>query len=155
MKNLLIAVTLLLLSSQVQPAEPPSWLYPTLKVDNPNELAVYVLADSKCPITTDELKEIVSGVLIRSRGKPLLGDEWLERSLFLEATVNCMKLDTPESSQIFNIGVQFGNYSVTPPVQYPTGYKYVGIGSKDYIVSTYKSKVEAAMTDYIAANFDL
>ena len=83
-----------MLSSQVQAAGPPSWLYPVLKVANPNQLAVYVAADKGCPFTTEELKEVVSGVLIRSRVKPLVRLEWVVSSLYLSATVHCIEPDT-------------------------------------------------------------
>lgn len=58
----LILITFLLLSSQVQAAEPPFWFYPALKVDSPDDLAVFVVADDDCFITKDEVKELVSGV---------------------------------------------------------------------------------------------
>ncbi len=79
MKKVFVPILMLVLSSQVQAAEPPDWLYTALKVDNPNELAVLVFASDKCFVTTEELTELVSGLLIRSRVKPLLGYEFYEK----------------------------------------------------------------------------
>jgi hypothetical protein len=154
MKKILL-IALLLLSSQVQAADPPPWLYPVLKVDNPNELAVYVYASPECPVTTDELKEVLSGVLIGSRVKPLLGEEYLKNSLYLSASIGCLEPDKPSGYQVFSIPLAFGSYNVRPPVTYLYPYGFTGTGPKDDIISSFKNQVEEAVTDYIAANFDL
>jgi hypothetical protein len=144
---------MLLLSSQVQAAEPPDWLYPALKVDNPNELAVLVFATDKCFVTTEELTELVSGVLIRSRVKPLLGYEYYENDLYLKISMQC---NTPKiGHQVYTMDAIFGNYNVTPPVRYPSFYGFLGDARKPFIVSRVKNMVEVAITDYIKANFNL
>jgi hypothetical protein len=125
-----------------------------LKVDNPNELALIVAAGKHCPFTTEELKEMTSGVLIRSRVKPLLGIEWLTKSLTLLASVDCLK-DKLDDKQVFTMRLIYGNFSVPLSVLYPDGYPSYGLADRDFILSTYKGSAEAAITDFIKAKFDL
>jgi len=153
----IILIALLLLSSQAQAEEISDALKTAmktfyLKVDNPDELAISAAAESDCPITGDELKEMVSGVLIRARVKPLLGDELSENSLYMETTLRCLETD---GNPIFAIEVIFGGFTEGVPVWYPIPYRYMGMGREEWIVSNIKNVVELAITDYIAANLDL
>jgi hypothetical protein len=148
----------LLLSSTVQAAGLPDWFEAVLKVDNQGELPVFVGAGKKCPIKTEELTEIVSGVLIRSRIKSLphsKGDEWLERNLFLNVLISCLEADSPSSSHIFVATIVYGNARVTPLVNYAQTYTSYGRGPKDYMVTNVKLQVENAVTDFNQANIDL
>jgi hypothetical protein len=82
--KLLAIIAIAVLSAPLSNAvgsEKPQWLLDALKVDNPNQLAVWAVAGEQCPITTDEMKEIVSGVLVRSRIKPLMGDQFIQQPL--------------------------------------------------------------------------
>ena len=148
----------LLLSSTVQAAELPDWFVAVLKVDNQGELPVFVGAGKKCPIKKDELTEIISSVLIKSRVKPLpnnKGVEWLVRDLHLRVELSCLEADSPSSSHIFVATIVYGNARVTPLVNYAQTYTSYGRGPKDYMVTNVKLQVENAVTDFNQANIDL
>ena len=142
-------------STTVAAAELPKWYLDALKVDNPNQLAIYAEADGDCPITKNEMKEIISGVLIRSRVKPLTGDEWSIHSLYFEVILNCFKKKPNEQLQIYALNAHFGNFSLNPPVWYQWPYRSFGRDEKEGLKSVIKSRAEEAITDFIKANFDL
>ena len=149
-----IAVLSAALSNAVA-AEAPQWFLDAIKVDNPNQLAVYTYADEECPFTTEDLKTIVSGVFIRSRVKPLTGWEWASDDLHLGVELTCIKMRDQTDRFIYRIDLQYGNYSVVPRIQYSHDYGYLGLANKASIIMILKNKVEAAITDFIKANFDL
>jgi hypothetical protein len=86
--------------SNVVTAETPQWFLDALKVDNPNELAIWGDTSEKCLITTDELKDIVSGVLTRSRIEPLTGEEPYQSPLYLNVKMSCIEREEVERYQI-------------------------------------------------------
>ena len=159
MKRILIIVTLLSISGQALATEDLEKAFMGavkdmyLKVENSNELIIDAAAESDCPFTKDELTEVVSGVLIRARVKPLVDDldlSEIEGRLFLNTEVHCVETG---GNPIFTIQVIFGNYGPLP-VWYPIPYEFIGMGDKDYIVLKTKALIEAAITDYIRVNFD-
>ena len=151
MKKLLLALAMILFAGSAY-AEQPDWFYQAIKQDNPNELAYYAESHD-CPITEDEVKGIVEGVLIRSRVKPLGGDAIFSATLFLYINIKCIKLES--NNPIFDIQADFGQYKTMPATLYLGALGYTGIGDKDYLTLEVKNAVERAMTAYIKANFDL
>lgn len=151
-------IALLLLSSQLQAEELPAWLYPVLKVNNPNELAVWTSAGETCPVTNDDLNEITSGVLIRSRVKPLLGDEWVKNSVHLQVTVDCARVFVEGNTYAYKTAITWSNASGQTSFHYAWDYGRLGgmdITDPARLKTSIKGSVEAAITDYIKANFDL
>jgi hypothetical protein len=66
MRTAIFTITLLLLAGNVL-ADPQPWMVK----ENPDELPIYVEAFGECAFLQDALYETVSGVLIRSRLKPV------------------------------------------------------------------------------------
>jgi hypothetical protein len=128
------------------------WLLDALKVDNPNELPVMADSGDDCLITDDEMIDIVSGVLIRSRVKPLTGDEMFERPLYLYVGLNCYK---EERYQTYNLRVYFGNASGKVDYLVDQPYGTFRRDDKAGMTTVIKNSTEAAITDFIKANFNL
>lgn len=129
-----------------------SWFYPAVKVKEPDELSHFVYANKECPISATDLEELVNGVFIRSRIKPL-PKQIYEGQLYLQVAVQCLKLEGV--NPIFDIGVHFGRYTPDPPILLDRDFGTTGIGGKDYLRSAIKEIVEQAITEYIKANFDI
>jgi hypothetical protein len=136
-------------------AETPKWFLDAIKVDNPNELAVLAVPNEECPITKAELNKIVSGVLIRSRVKPLTGDAWYQNSLYLKVKLGCLRKSETTRSQGYSLNINFGNALVKQMYLYTYDYGSLGPQGKAGMTSVIKQHVEAAITDFIKANFDL
>ncbi|MDJ0760381.1 MAG: hypothetical protein QNJ19_13355 [Woeseiaceae bacterium] len=151
MKKCIIAVALLLLGHAAN-AEVPEWLPTVLEKDNPDELAVFVYSDENCPMTLEETTELVEGVLVRSRVKPVsLG---AEKDLFLDVTVYCLK--PAKTNPVFVISVNFSSITEDGvPIAYDFDFGTIGMGKKENVEATLRSLVEDAITVYLRANFDL
>ena len=91
-----IALGILLCSAAT--AEPQPWM----KKENPETLHSYVFVDPICPVSETEVREIVNGILIRSRLRP--GD-YLAGTEELGFTVNIDCLEVNEQSAFFRIDV--------------------------------------------------
>ena len=155
MKKILIFTLLLFISPLLQAAEDyPDEFLKAIKVKNPDQLDVYYYAATECPLTKHELKELVSGVLIRSRVKPLLGVEWVFDSLYLNVALSCIERKST-NQWIYKFDIYFGRWDVEPPISYQSDYDSFGIGPKQFIKDHVKENVENAMTAFIKANFNL
>jgi hypothetical protein len=77
MKKLLISLALMLFAGNAFAEEYPEWFYQAIKKDNPSELAYYTSINGECSFTKEEAKEIIEGVFVRSRVKPLGGGNGL------------------------------------------------------------------------------
>jgi hypothetical protein len=106
-----------------------------------------------CPLTEKEATEAVSGVLIRSRVKPLTGNEYWTQPLLLDVQLDCLKSES--IYQIFMLTIYFGNASKLPVTFMAHPYNRYGTVDKADLISSIKDRVEAAITDFIKANFDL
>ena len=129
-------------------------LYSDIKVDNPNQLAILVSSIEEHPFTTAELERVVSGVLSRHHVEPLLGNEWLENHLYLDAMVSCQVLEEAGGIMFYDMTARFKNFNASPPVTYPFWYGSHGTGFKEAIISSFKHNIENAMADFIKANFN-
>jgi len=132
-------------------AELHDWERVAYSQENPNELAYIVEVDEDCRTSEKTATSITKGVLVRSRIKPLGGDSWLEKDLFLNVSVNCLKLEN--NNPVFNIDVRFGIADMA--VRFANNFGYMGIGDKDFIEDALQGSVEKAITAYLEANFDL
>lgn len=153
MKALLPAIVAGLVATQALSSEHPGWLNQALESPTPNQLAYWASAGDDCPMTSDEVAEIVDGVFIRSRIKPLRDEIFSEGSLYLNVTVSCLTSDS--SIHIFDSNVIFGVYNPQPPILYEYQYGKYGTGDASFIRSSMQTSVENAVTDYIRVNFDL
>ena len=83
--------------------EPTSWL----KKEEPNDLFVYTDTHGYCPLSDDQVTEVVSGVLIRARIQPLAN--WTANELSLYVYLTC-PFDTA-SPWMYSVSVQFAQFS--------------------------------------------
>ena len=89
MKKLLVG--LLFMTALVAQGASAGFSY-NLKLKNPDVLPRYVLAGADCPFTILEAREVVDGVLIRSRVKPASYAVASLDEYYLGADVTCYKL---------------------------------------------------------------
>ena len=151
--RLALTLFLVLFTLQAANAEFKPWMIKAYKQANPNELAYWVGVHPDCPISRAEVVEIMEGVFVRSRIKPLGGSHWTMKPLNLTVSLGCMKheYDNP----MFSIHMRFGDSSREIPIEYVALYSYFGMGGKEFIKTALRARTEAAMTDYLKANFDL
>jgi len=140
---LFIAMTLL--STHAMGEEPPQWFYDAIKVDNPNQLAYFLSMAKVCPFTKEALEEIVDGVFVRSRIKPLKEGAFWGAPVYLSLSVNCMS--RKNSNPIYVIGMRFGRYKPLPAVLFDKDLgPNFGIGRPETIKQIFKENVERAIT---------
>ena len=153
MRFLQSCLLFLALHAVVLPVVAQEFLYPALIRANPNELAYFSYIGDDCPLTDQEAKDVIEGVFIRSRIKPLVGYAWLDDDLYLSISLECLLLDN--NNPVFSIDVNYGNATIDPSVLYDFDFGSLGIGAKDFIRDGLKTNVENAITVFIKANFDL
>ena len=154
--RLFLASLLMLVSHQVAlGADDQEWLKTALKNENPNELTYFVVLNPECPIAKDKVASLVEGVLVRSRIKPLGGDEGVGRELFLNVATDCVSL--ANNNPVYVIDVIFGKYvgDIAAPMYYGTAFGYLGIGPVDHIEKALKENIELVITAYLRVNIDL
>lgn len=154
MKLKIFVLLVLLLFSQLGHAD--DWLHQAIKVDNPNELAFWVKFGGECPVTKEAVQKIVEGVFIRSRVKPLKAEAIREPGrIYMSVDLFCFKSDPSYDWVAYRIALTFGRFSPSPAILFDRDFGSVGTGGKESISTTIKERVEAAITEYIKANFDL
>ncbi len=134
-------------------AETPQWLYDAIKKDNPSQLAYWAKAGSNCPFTDETMSNIVEGVFIRSRIKPLKEDILVSGRIYLDLDIHCVPV--PSNNPVYVISVHFARYEPVPKILLNYGFFYMGIGPADSIKRQTKIIIEEAVTVYIKANFNL
>ena len=154
MRKIVFAIiTISMLSVNAIAADRPQWFYDAIKVENPNQLAYFVEMDKNCPFNKETLNDTVDGVLIRSRIKPLKENIFVPGHIYLSLDVSCLKLK--QTNPVFSIQLYFARYKPYPAILIKRGFGSIGIGPSDFILQTFKEKVERAVTEYIKANFNL
>jgi len=134
----------------VNAAELEPWYKEVLQAGNPNSLSYFTFADKDCGIDGALLDELLEGVLIRSRVKPIRGFDDL---IYLSVDVSCTS-----SVNAFSVSIRFGRYQPKPSILYDVSYGGVGGGTSldpTYMLNGIKVGIEDAITDYISANFNL
>ncbi len=153
MKHRLVTLLVLLLFSQPGQAGVPEWFYQSIKVDNPNQLAYCTKAAASCPVTTTDVEEIIEGVFIRSRVKPLKLTEFEPENIYLEVSLSCFEQN--ENHFVYDFSIHFSRALPYPSVKFNWDFGYLGIGNDTAITIAIKGRVEDAITEYIKVNFDL
>jgi hypothetical protein len=138
--------------ANVASADPEPWM----KKANPDELVTLVVPGKDCPASVDEIERAVSGVLVRSRLKRIdrapnrdnaVGTfPWLMISLRCTADLYAFDVDFVASDAdgfLDRLGL--------------TGYGTAGTNanSTEVFLGALRKNIEAAITDYMKANFDL
>jgi len=155
MKQKILALLVLLLFSQLGHAEEPIWFTEAIKVDNPNELAYWFTLEKECPLSKVEIQEIVEGVFIRSRIKPLKEAISEPGRIYLDLSVQCFKRMGNEEVLVYKINLFFSRWNPKPAVKFDSSFGGYGIIKKPRLLAVIKESVEEAITVYIKANFDL
>lgn len=128
---------------------------------NPNELFVDVGYGSDCKLPEEAIKNMIDGILTRSRVKRLTSAEWLDVNLdfdqlHMNVFINC-------DGHIFSNDVRFADLVQRPSITSvrlmlhyrPYGGYGIYNGDTEYLMDSVKESVERALTDYLKANFDL
>jgi hypothetical protein len=125
------------------------WLRKEIKVHAHEKLMFSVSAYDDCPLTENEISQIVQGVLIRSR----LKSEKVEgkgAQLYLSVSLRCTK---PQNSlYVFSSDIYFAKWKSAPILIQPN-FGRVGDAKKQTIRNSLKESIEGAVTVYIATNF--
>ena len=135
-----------------EPMSPANMAY--LLVEERDELGFYASADPECGIEDPALDRLVEGVLIRHRIRPR-NDAHSAEGLNLELHVGCFLPD--ESGQMtYSIDAAF---SLVQPdgadLLINHGYGAFGTGDAGFVLGAARESVEDALTDFIAANWQL
>ena len=143
----LLAISLLLLVPIVASAD---WMDTVFRQSNPNELAYYTDVSPECPITRDEATQILEGVFVRNRIKPLGGNAWKTRPFYLYVAMTCLKQNT-----VFTILGYFGNASGSVPILYDKNFGWFAVGPAEDQRAGLTATIERGITLYLKANLDL
>lgn len=147
------ALAVLAISPTPTTADPAQWM----KSGKPNELGLFVNSSERCPISTDQLREIVEGEFLRARIKPT-------ENLSLNLTVNlqCLSIETEGDTALgfaVKLDVQFGSYSIDHGIDnflYDSpsfgGMFIDGIDSDRYTRDGIRKNVGNALTAFLEAN---
>ena len=108
-----------------------------------------------CQISVESVTEMVDGVFIRSRIEPLEGrlgtlfGNLVGNFLFLSVSISC--IERASASNIFSVSVEYSAW-VDTVVWSLIDYGTFGVGTTDFILSSTKTAVEDAITDFIRAH---
>ena len=148
MRVAIIVLGVLLCSAAT--AEPQPWM----KKENPETLHSIVMVDTECPVSQTEVKEIVNGVLIRSRLRT--GDLTDADEFGFVVEIGCIKPKTITTTLTYKIDVDFIRWVFNRPfLEALPSYGEFGRGDKADIANGTQATVERLVTDYLQANFDL
>ena len=149
LKKIILAILLMAFSYQAY-AEGPDWLMEAIRVGDPNQLEYFLVVDEQCPITHSEGQEIINGVFIRSRIKPLPQSL---KGIYLSVNLFCLE---PKSIfHTYKLGVAFARALPLPAVLFDFSFDSFGVKKKNGMEQSLKNQTEEAITTFIKANFDL
>ena len=148
MKKLILLVLML---PMVALSDPQPWM----KKENPNELGSVHRVSPLCGISENEIRELINGVLVRSRIKP--GYDVSGLHLFVD--LQCGEKDIG-TSYAWAVDVEFASRLVGRDSSIDFRYGYFGnstfgVGDKQDVIAIAKRNIERTITDYLKANFDL
>lgn len=149
MNKLLTTIILLCFSVGANAQQLPPRYKAFLKVTDPNELPYWYSHDDKCPWTEPEAKQIIEGVIKRSRIRTR-HDIGGVNDIYLDNKVFCLDLDNNRGYAVhFNIG--YGDY----PMLYEWAYGGLLTGgtSKFFFLDSLQTMIENAITDFVEVNF--
>jgi len=137
-------------------AEPKPWM----QRENPNELGYLVSVQPECPFTQEEISAVLEGEFLRSSVEPV---NWASTpDLYLNLDVSCLGRTTDGQPSDWSISSSLGFAVIInrEPMLY-AGLEYgsqtnagVGASSIQFIKDTITSGIDAALADFLKANFD-
>jgi hypothetical protein len=150
MKTVLVVLFTLTSASHVY-AQHPDWLDEAIRVDDPDELAYWTAIQTDCPLTVDEVENVIEGVLSGNQIKPLKHRIFEDGRIYLNVNLRCTKVVSGDQ-HAFSIDIHFGRYQPWPAILFDAPYAYFGIGGKDLIMRNCKERVAAAIAAFAKAN---
>jgi len=139
---------LLLVNSAL--AEPQEWM----KKENPGVLAT-VVVNNGCPDSEETYRNAVAGVLVRSRIRPVESVNEVDGYFYLQAELLCYEIPEVAGRYAASVSVTFGRVSVPIDIAFPRRRWMMGTNSRDSVLDGLIKRTEAAISDYLKANFDL
>jgi len=119
--------------------------------EKPNQLATAVYVSDNCLIAAAEVEDIVNGVLVGSRIRPINFFE-APGFFYLEISVDCLK-----ATDAFSAAINFRDVIDHTAVR--LGEDFGGFGThendKQFLLDRIKTGVDAAVGAYLKANPDL
>jgi len=146
---ILILVSHLLSTAVIAKEDKLSWLQKEIKVESYEKLLFSVSAYDDCPLTEDDISQIVQGVFIRSR----LKTEKVEGEgahLYLSVSLRCTK--PLNGLYAYASDIYFAKWESAPNLIQPN-FGTVGDAKEQTIRNSLKESIENAVTVYIATNF--
>ncbi len=133
-------------------ADQDAWI----KKRKPEELFAFVMADPDCPVSEADAREIVHGALVRARIREL--SEWTPRETMLVLQLDCLK--ERDARWVFSVEAKLAKMQVRQKTELVTTpmfgtHRRMGRSGADGIRQAVRDTAEAALTDYLEANFDL
>lgn len=147
---LLVVLMALSMASGVY-GQHPIWLDEAIRVDRPDELAYWVAVEVDCPLSGDEIENIIEGVLIENRIKPIKNKIFEDGRIYLNVSLRCTSVG-PDNRQAFSIASHFGRYKPWPAILFDAPYGEFGIGNKNLIRQHCKERLSAAVAAFNRAN---
>ena len=161
MNRIILLCAMLTVSFSVM-AVPFWWM----KKDDPNSLGLLVYADSACPFSTVDLKNMAEGEYLRARIKPTEPAAFIDEAVFLRINTTCvaMKAGDNHIGYAMSYNVFFATIIDTPNtawMQYSDiGYDGLSVSgegkekAKTDLLNFVEESVSAALTDYLKANLE-
>lgn len=145
-----LLLLVLIAAAPLTQASPKPWM----KSRAPDQLPVYVFEIPACPLTKEEVTEIIRGELTRARLK-MVADTRAPLQLWFK--MQCNRVSSESENYLFNLEVDFGawNKDLEHHRLGETSYGAYGINNADFISNAVKKTVSDALTDYLKVNFGL
>lgn len=150
--NKLAFAVLLFCSSTVAGAQQLSeQIAAFIKAEDPNALEYWYEQSPDCPWTDREAKNVIEGVIKRSRIKTAEGLGGPNR-FNLDVKIRCMIISTGASGYVVDRRVMFG----ASPYLFANNYGAIAVGArsdKQYFLGLLKEDIEIAVTEFVEVNF--
>jgi hypothetical protein len=149
MERLMLRLPLLLaLAPLWVAAEPEPWMHSP----NPGQLSVAAGAESDCPVTPEDVRVHMEGML-KNAGIEAVAFGGDRQALFLVGSVECARHG--DEVWVFRTAVEFDSPDQTMGDWIGgKGYTRLGIGDHRRIIEALMSGMESAIRDYKASNQD-
>ena len=144
MKKLFLAVLMLYFSASSN-ADIPDTLRTFIKADEPESLQYSLVQNSACLWADHEAKDVVEGVIKRSRISPSLGGGGSNK-FYLSVVVTCSVLKSVANRDVYAIHFDVGYINANADVKYDRNYGglvVTVVASKEQLLGDLKEYVES------------
>ena len=148
MKSIIVGLIVLLFSLNSYAEEYPEWLLQAISHKKANELAYYSHVNGDCPVSEEEVRDVTEFIFVENKVEPTTS--FGSADLYMDISVECIRYASGKS--IFSLSVKFGQYKVMPATFYNWNIGMFGIGPRNILSQSLKSKVQEAIDLFIQAN---